>query len=331
MNISQVNSNILPADWLEVTNNFDYSNLSNNNQLLIEVLREYMKDNTTNSFSNTLVYQLINFIFFNDSIFSIFDKIPYSLMKEITDELSKSNETEWNFNKKTHSMYIEIKAYNDLIEYGYIPQNFQRVAGSCDLQMLKDNIDFNFEVKFKESQDIHIGRFFDIINGASLINENDFLRNTFFEINLKEKSFDDSKRKCIIGEINQFIENKNNIFEGKYIQIFNTSERDNIDTYHYNDNTNVITDLIHVKCIEYLIVEIFLQDNQHIDKMIKKSKKDIENFKGYLYWDIPFQNEIDSKNIEIAFNNILKIDFDLYIYLDSFNTKYNFLIKKCKN
>ena len=67
--------------------------------------------------------------------------------------------------------------------FAYI-NTFKRINGSCDLEMIKGCKNFNFEVKFKENDNIQISRLYDYLDGFSLLPINSFLRENHFEINL---------------------------------------------------------------------------------------------------------------------------------------------------
>ena len=95
--------------------------------------------------------------------------------------------------------------YIKLNSYGFILNETVRSSGSCDLVMEKDNKNYNFEVKFKESKDTFKSRLLDIIDGMSLLNENSFLRGKTYEVFIKSDNVDYKIQEEILTDIKNFL------------------------------------------------------------------------------------------------------------------------------
>jgi len=159
--------------------------------------------------------------------------------------------------------------------------------------MNKDNKTFNFEVKFKESEDVGKSRLYDYIDGYSLLEENEFLRGKTFEINLKIDDLTYSNIKDIYNEINVFISEKKDIYDGQNLQIFDSkTNRDINQVTQCLNNFHIQT----IDDVDTLVCNIFIKNNGHLRKLRKKSKryKAEDNFIGCLVWSIPFHMDIDN-------------------------------------
>ncbi len=312
-----IQSKVLPIDWLNTVLSFNYSSstLSDNNKIIAQYLLKYIEEEQENSLYNPLVQSLIEYVIFKQNFLEGYDTIPPQIVEEGLKEFN--GEKGFNFTRRLHSIFVEFIAYKDLKKLGYQYKSFKKVQGSCDLLLMKDNIDYNFEVKFKENEDIFQSRLFDYINISSLLAVNSFLRSKTFEIHIKVDSPNYTIQKDIIVEIKKFISEKNDVFVGRYINIFNANKRREVSrdvsaVSSYIGSLIITDELTEVASIEQVINNIFLQNGGHIKKIIDKSSK-FENYKGYLSWSIPYHQKVDVKKIEIAFNNILNLDFDLYI------------------
>lgn len=329
-------SKVLPGNWLSQVINFniDKSTLSNNHKIMANYLIENIKIEKEKSLVNPLSRYLIEHIIFNNEFLTnYYDNLPYKLVEDAFSEINR--EKGLNLTRKLHSLFTEFIIYQDLIKQGYKILNSTRENGSCDLVMSKENKTYNFEIKYKESADTGTSRLYDYIDGYSLLKENDFLRSKIFEINLKLEKIIDQNLKLVLNEIDKFLSEKNDIFDGNHIQIFNTKKG-----HKLNRNTNELISYIdnfHIKeldDIESLIKNLFLRDKGHIDKMIKKSKKYTlsDNFTGCLIWSLPFHLSVNEKEIEKAFNKVLTLDFDLFIYTTGIGkVEYSFIVKSIKN
>lgn len=326
---------ILPNNWLNTVINFDEnkSSLTNSHKIMAKYLMDSIKYEKEKSLTNPLSKYLIEHIIFNSEFLtSHYDNLPLQLIEDGFNEIR--GEKGLNLTRKLHSLFSEFITYQDLIKQDYTILDYKRDSGSCDLVMTKNNETYNFEVKYKESKDTNISRLYDYIDGYSLLQENEFLRDKTFEINLKVDDLSYKNLKLILNEIDTFIEKKQDIFDGKYIQIFEINNRfklnrDMNSTIQYLDNFHIKTE----ENIEHLIYKLFIQNNGHIKKMIDKSKKfkSKDNFVGCLIWTIPFHLSIDSKDIEKAFNQVLNLEFDLYVYTGGFNKEeYNFIVRRKK-
>lgn len=321
-------SKILPENWLELVEKFDIneSNLSDNNKIIANYLKPIILEEKEKSLNNELLAILIKYIVFKIDFLKHYDDLPPELIQEVFSELK--NERGINLDRKLHSLFIEFMTYQDLYKKGYRIQEFSREEGSCDLVMQKDAKVYNFEVKFKESSDIGISRLYNYIDGYSLIQENSFLRTKTFEINLKIDSLNDGNLESVLKEIDIFLEKKEDVYDGQKLQIFDFKKR----SRNLNQVTQYINNLViePVDDVDKLVCDIFIKRNGHLTKLIKKSEKykPNDNFTGYLVWSIPFHINIDNDKIKNAFKE-MKLDFDLFVYTSGVNKDaLNFFIPK---
>ncbi len=328
-------SKILPDDWLNRVINFNInkSTLSSNQKVMANHLIENIKVEKEQSLVNPLSKYLIEHIIFKkEFLTNQYDNLPLKLVEDAFNEINRDKGL--NLTRKLHSLFTEFITYQDLIEQGYQILNSSRENGSCDLVMSKEDKTYNFEIKYKESADTGTSRLYDYIDGYSLLKENDFLRCKTFEINLKLEKITDQNLKLLLSEIDKFLREKNDIFDGNHIQIFDTKKRNSLNR-DINELVSYI-DGFHIKeldDIESLIKNLFLRDKGHIDKMIKKSKKYTlnDNFTGCLIWSLPFHLSVNEKEIEKAFNKILNLDFDLFVYTSGIGKEeYKFIVKSRK-
>lgn len=326
-------SKTLPENWLEIVQNFDInkSNLSENNKIIATYLMPIILEEKEKSLNNSLLRILIKFIIFKIDFLEYYDSLPPKLIKDAFDEIK--NERGLNLDRKLHSLFVEFITYQDLSKQGYTIVDSIRLKGSCDLVMNKNYITYNFEVKYKESPDVGKSRLYDYIDGYSLLQKNEFLRDKTFEINLKVDSLNYSNLQAILDEIDIFIAEKKDIYDGQNLQIFDSKKRSKL-----NRDINQVTKYLnnfHIQSIEdvdSLICDIFIHNNGHLIKLIKKSgryKLD-DNFTGCLVWSIPFHMNIDNDKIKNAFEKT-NLDFDLFVYTGGISKEeFNFFIPKNK-
>jgi len=323
----------LPLNWFNTIQNFDIdkSNLSKNNKIIATYLILIILEEKEKSLANLLCRYLIEYIIFQDTFLKHYNDLPAQLIKDGFDEIK--NEKGINLDRKLHSLFVEFSTYQDLYKQGYKITNFIRKQGFCDLIMKKDGEVFNFEVKFKESKDIGISRLYYYIEGYSLLEENKFLINKTFEINLKVDNLTYSNIKDIHNEIDTFINQKEDIYDGENIEIFESSKRFKLNrdinqSNQYLNNFHIQT----IVNIDNLVNQIFIENNGHITKLINKSKNyELEdNFTGCLVWSIPFHMNINKDKIKQAFEKI-NLYFDLFVYISCISEDdLNFFIPKKK-
>lgn len=330
----KIQSKILPNDWLKKVEDFNIekSSLSDSQKTISKYIQNYISTEKENSLSDSLSVIFIKHVIFNNDFLLNYNDLPINLIENAMDELKGMIGLE--FSKKLHSIFIEFMTYQKFYEYGFVIDKFNRNNGSCDLVMTKNNKTFNIEVKFKENDDISISRLFDIIDGYSLLSINGFVRGLFLEINLKVDNINKFKNE-IISEIGDFFQSQNDVFDGDYLQIFNSKKRNQLNR-DINSNSLYISkfvisdkleDLIHTKL---MIRKLFIGKDRHITNLINKSPKH-QNFIGCLSWAIPFHNSIDFKIVELAFRELLDLDFDLHISISHMiDCEYHFILKKTK-
>jgi hypothetical protein len=326
-----IQSKILPEYWLELIQRFDInqSNLSENNKIIATYLMPIILEEREKSLNNSLLRILIKFIVFQIDFLEHYDNLPPKLIKDAFDEIK--NERGLNLDRKLHSLFVEFITYQDLSKQGYKIVDSVRIKGSSDLVMNKNDKTYNFEVKYKESSDVGKSRLYDYIDGYSLLQENDFLRNKTFEINLKVDSLNYSNLQAILEEIDIFISKRKDIYDGQNLQIFDSKKRSKLNrdinqVAQYLDNLHIQT----IENIDELVCDIFIRNNGHLAKLIKKSGKykSEENFIGCLVWSIPFHIDIDNDKIKNAFEK-LNLDFDLFVYAGGIaKEEFNFFVQK---
>ena len=326
-----IQSKVLPENWLKLVEKFDIekSSLSDNNKIIATYLMPIILEEKEKSLNNSLLRILIKFIIFDIDFLVHYDNLPEKLVKDAFVEIK--NERGINLDRKLHSLFVEFITYQDLYKQGYQIVDSTREEGSCDLIMSKGNKTHNIEVKYKESPDVGKSRLYDYIDGYSLLQKNEFLREKTFEINLKVDSLNYSNLQDILEEIDIFINEKKDIYDGKNLQIFDTKKRSSLNrdvnqAAKYLNNFHIQT----IDNIDSLINQILIEKNGHITKLINKSKKyNLEdNFIGCLVWSIPFHTDIDNDKIKQAFEK-LQLDFDLFVYTGGITRdEFNFFVQK---
>lgn len=318
----------LPYNWLEQVNNFDIkkSNFSKNNEIIANTLINYIRKEKNDSLLNPLATLLISNIVLKREFLTEYDNLPLSLIEDGMLETEGARGV--NFSRKLHSVFIEFLTYMKLEDRGYKLRNIRRTSGACDLPMEKNSKNYNFEVKFKESTDIFQSRLLDGIDGMSLLDEYIFLRGKTFELHVKSEDVNYDIQNEILNEIKCFLQQKEDLYEGQHIDIFEISKRNELTrdiekVNKYIQSLEISQDLTEVDGISELIKKIFIDKNGHITKLSKKSKS-INDFYGCLVWSFPFHNDINCENVKIAFGK-LNLDFDLYIFISGIaKTECNF-------
>lgn len=329
-----IQKKVLPKDWIKQIEAFDIelSDYTKSQKNIANYLKEYVLKEKDKALTNQLPRIFIKNIIFGNSFLNSYDDLPDSLIKNGMDELR--GEKGVNYERKLHSLFNEFITYQNLCNDGYKIDKFNREEGSCDLTMINNNQKFNFEIKFKENKDISVSRLYDIINGYSMLDTNGFLRGIFFQIKLKVE-FNYENQKKIVNEVDQFIMNKSDMYDGEYIQIFNMKKSQNLrrTTTSIVNNLNelVITDEFkNLKETKRILNELFIGNGRHLSVLMNKSNK-FDNFIGVLSWSIPFHKDIDFKIIEKAFRENYSFGYDLYIYINQFaGDSYSFILEKKK-
>jgi len=164
------------------------------------------------------------------------------------------------------------------------------------------------------------------------LDENAFLRGAPYEIQVKSKNVNYNVQKEILIDIENFIVNKKEAYEGKHIDIFNFNNRRKVSrdvnkVGEYYRDLHISQELTYEGDVSELIQKMLIDDGGHLTKLIDKSKR-IENFNGCLVWDVPFHKDINCESIKRAFKK-LKLDFDLYVFVGGVaKVDCNFLIRK---
>lgn len=326
-----IQNRVLPDDWVEKVEQFniDESDLNDKNKIIAHALIGNIIEEKEKSLLNGLSKNLVfNILYGEELLPSKYDFLPFDLVKDAFDEIR--GEKGINLSRKLHSIFVEFLTYLDLSNKGYTIAEFEREEGSCDLKLQKDGQVHNFEVKFKESKDIGMSRLYDYLDAYSLLNENSFLQNKIFKITLKVENLTYSNIKEILKEIDEFIERKEDSFDGESIFISiltGTTRSRDITQVTREIESMVINKIINV---DTLINDLFIENNGHITKLTNKSQRpeNQDNFTGYLVWSIPFHMEIDNEDIEKAFNN-LSLNFNLHVYVSGINhEEFNFIVEK---
>lgn len=327
-----IQNEILDDNWMKKVEEFniDKSDLNDKHKIIahsiIGNIREEKEKSLVDSLSKYLVFHILKG---EEFLPSHYDLLPTNLIKDCFNEIN--GEKGLNLSRKLHSIFVEFHAYLDLSNKGYSIVEFEREQGSCDLKLQKDGQFHNFEVKFKESKDIGMSRLYDYLDAYSLLNKNSFLRDKVFKIILKVGCITDGNLTSILAELNKFIEEKKDTFDGEFIYVSNplgkSPKSRDIRQVHMEIEDTVIKQETNV---EALINQLFMSEGRQIYKLIKKSKKPMykDNFTGYLFWSIPFHTKIDNDDIERAFKT-LNLNFDLHVSVGGFNHKeFKFIVEK---
>ena len=262
----------------------------------------------------------IKHVIFKSSFLNSYDELPEKLIIEGMNELN--NLKGYLFSRKLHSLFVEFLIYKKLYKLGFRINTFKRINGSCDLEMTKHCKNYNFEVKFKENDNIQISRLYDYLDGFSLLNINSFLRGKHFEINLLVETITDSNIKDILIEIDKFIQLQNNIYIGSFVELFPAGK------YHLITNDILKRSLYLEKAIikelnfdelYSLINNLFIGNKKHLTKLIEKSLRpeNKNNFNGCLVWTIPFHSTVSEETVKKVFRKIYKennLSFNLHIF-----------------
>ena len=228
----------------------------------------------------------------------------------------------YHFSRKLHSLFVEFLIYKKLYKLGFKISTFERIDGSCDLEMTKHCKNYNFEVKFKENDNIQISRLYDYLDGFSLLPINSFLRENHFEINLLVETITDSNIKDILIEIDKFIQLQNNIYIGSFVELFPAGK------YHLITNDiskrSLYLEKTIIKELNFdelysLINNLFIGNKKHLTKLIEKSLRpeNKNNFNGCLVWTIPFHSTVSEETVKKVFRKIYKennLSFNLHIF-----------------
>ncbi len=314
-----IQTKVLPHDWFQEVSDFDVGSsiLSRNAKVIASRLIQFIKEEKKNSLLNPLAKALILYVVFGKKFLTRFyDSVPAELINDGMNETK--GDKGFNFTRKLHSVFVEFIIYKKLDSNGFKFKNIARTSGSCDLVMEKNNRDYNFEVKFKESKDIFKSRLFDNIDGMSLLDEYSFLRGETYDIQVNSQNIDDKIQKEVLIDLENFIVNKKDVYNGKHIDIFNVKNRrkatrDIKKVSEYIYSLRISQELTAENAISELIQKMLIDNNGHITKLVNKSKR-IANFNGCLVWDVPFHNDIDCESAKTAFKS-LKLDFNLYVFI----------------
>lgn len=330
-----IQNKILPDDWLFQVFTYNTSKLSINSKIIADKLIENIKLEKDKSLQNSLNQSFIKHVIFKTQFLDSYDDLPEKLIIEGMNELN--NFKGYNFSRKLHSLFIEFLIYKKLYKLDFKISTFKRTNGSCDLEMTKGCKNYNFEVKFKENDNIQISRLYDYLDGFSLLPMNSFLSRKHFEINLVVENMTDSNIKNILIEIDDFIQLKYDSYKGSFIEIFPAGKYNLItkDIEQRRLNLGKIN-IKELNCDElYLLINnLFLGEKKHLTKLIEKSKRpqNINNFNGCLVWTIPFHSTVSEETIKKVFKKIYKennISFNLHIFTSGIGKEeMYFMIKK---
>ncbi len=262
----------------------------------------------------------IKHVIFKSSFLNSYDELPENLIIEGMNEFN--NLKGYHFSRKLHSLFVEFLIYKKLYKLGFRINTFKRINGSCDLEMIKGCKNFNFEVKFKENDNIQISRLYDYLDGFSLLPINSFLRENHFEINLLVETITDSNIKDILIEIDKFIQLQNDVYKGIFIQIFPAGKY-NLITNDISKRSLYLEKAI-IKELNFdelysLINNLFIGNKKHLTKLIEKSLRpeNKNNFNGCLVWTIPFHSTVSEETVKKVFRKIYKennLSFNLHIF-----------------
>lgn len=330
----------LPDNWVELFTEFDIDNtdLSISQKLIFKYFKKYIKDCISkgkdgDQFITSDLIQLFVKSIISESynILPNYSDLPNCLIENALEEIKNLDIK--NFTNKVHSVFIEFLSYQHLVRDGYEVVSFNRTSGSCDLVMQKNSKTYNFEIKFKQNDDIFALRILDAIIGLSLFGKNIFCRDRTFKINFKTNSIDKFFNE-ILEDVYNFMENKSVEYYGKYVDI---CPIDHMVKSRSIDNVASELKACYIESydkepLKKLVKDIFLQKEGHVYNLKNKfEKRGIENFAGYLVWSLPFRLDINMDILENAFKEALieekfNLQFDLHVFVDKKFEKHHYFI-----
>ena len=305
----------LPNEWLDSIRKYDSScRLGPNVTKITDILIKKIYQEGEKSLENELLTLIIKMIVFDERILEYYEQIPLELIEGALSELN--GERGVQLTRKLHSLFIELLTYYKLSKEGFAISDFTRGNGDCDLKMSKDGKEFNFEVKFKESDDIAVSRLRAYILGYSLLEKNAKLRGKKIKISLNE-GLTDSNIASAYEELDTFIGNHASHLNGTFVKVRDLCKpRESRTMSELNSEISESSiNKLNSEDIEKLIDRLFVGKGKHLDKLIAKSTRyNLEdNFTGYIVWSVPFHLEIeDSQAIKKSFES-KKLPFDLWV------------------
>ena len=330
----------IPDNWVKLFTEFDVNNtdLSVSQKIIFKYFQKYVRDwiskgkDGSQFIASSLIQLFIKSIVSeNYNILPNYSDLPNCLIENGLKEIKNLDIK--NFTDKVHSVFIEFLSYQHLVRDGYEVVSFNRTSGSCDLVMQKNSETYNFEIKFKQNDDMFASRILDAIIGLSLFGKNNFCRNRTFKIKFKTKSIYSFFNE-ILEDVYNFMEKKNVEYYGKYVDICPINY-----TFKSRSIDNVASELnacyiesCDKEPLKKLVKNIFLQKEGHIYNLKNKfEKRGIENFAGYLVWSLPFRLDVNMDILENAFREALieekfNLQFDLHVFVDKKFEKHHYFI-----
>jgi len=291
----------IPDNWVELFTEFDIDNtdLSISQKLIFKYFQKYIRDRVSTGkdssqfiASNLIQLFVKSIVNENYNILPNYSDLPNCLIENALKEIENLDIK--NFTNKIHSVFIEFLSYHHLARDGYEVVSFNRMSGSCDLIMRKNSETYNFEIKFKQNDDIFASRILDAIIGLSLFGKNNFCRDMTFKIKFKTDLIDKLFNE-ILEDVYNFMEKKKVLYYGKYIDICPIGY-----TFKSRSIDNVASELracyiesYDKEALKKLVKNIFLQTEGHVHNLKNKFERGIENFIGYLVWLLPFRLDVD--------------------------------------
>lgn len=331
MSYRMLKSKSLPSDWIKQVGKFDTSGYGANRQKIADLLKDYIASNPVQALQSSIIQSFIESVVWSkEFLVAQYDSLPSDLIDEFVREIGRAKG--YKFTEKAHSFFVELLTAKFFIDNGYQVLSAIREQGDCDLKLLKDDVEYHFEVKFKESPDIKVTRVMDYVNGKILFGSANYLKGKKAKVTVINSSINYDALREILKEFDRGIAGSQLQLSSKYINVeFMDDFRSH--TAKSRDINVVSQELASLFIVNYteqdlvlLICDLFINNNGHLTKLINKHERRLkegcaENFSGVLVWSLPFNMDADVKDIENAFKTVCQfkgVKFDLYVFLSGY-------------
>lgn len=320
----------LPKNWLEKVENYDIDNspIENNNKIIAKKIKEYILEFKEESLIAEDVKELLNQIIYENLFHNDFVEIlDEEFVKKVFDEIKQQKD--YLFYLKIKSLNMEIATMYKYKKNGYSYNGVSHNENNPDIILEKNNIIYEIQVKYKESIDDFLDSIQSYIEGMAMLTEYNHLQKKSYMMNINQDSLTHAERKEAFNEVKDFIKNKDNKLNGKYITIDKK-----VTTMNQVQQSNISSELCNNDSINVLIEKIIPSIINNLNKQYKNKNADTV-FIGVIIWSIPFHKKSDFDLIEKIISTRFVLDYMLDITLVSnISVKKepkNFVIEAKKN
>ncbi|CAN8138955.1 putative Restriction endonuclease [uncultured Thiomicrorhabdus sp.] len=324
-------TNCLPPDWIAKVEEFDTSGYGANRQKIADLLKGHIAHNPEQALQSSMIQIFVESVVCGkEFLVAQYDCLPSDLIDEFAREIGGAKG--FKFTEKAHSFFVELLTAKFFIENGYQVLSAIREQGDCDLKLLKDDVEYHFEVKFKESPDTKVTRIMDYVNGKILFGSADYIKGKKAKVTVINSSINYDALREILEEFDRGIAGSQLQLSSEYI---NVEFMDDFGSHTAKSrDINVVSqELASLFIVNYteqdlvlLICDLFINNNGHLTKLINKHERCLnegcaEKFSGVLVWSLPFNMDADVKDIENAFKTVCQfkgVKFDLHVFLTGY-------------